>query len=167
MYPGLQEFTQAQQILLFLPGGTDTITFSTAVTNPILAIQNRNATNSDPATLTFSATDEITGSAESELNLAGDLTGCSIATSACTITIPGNVEPTDGTGGIVEVLGTDITSISWTISPGADVGFTVGTVVPEPDSFVLLATVLLAMVLLKLHGRISRGIAPPAMCKRA
>jgi hypothetical protein len=79
-------------------------------------------------------------------------TGCSSVTIACTITIPGNtLTPIAGpeNGGLVEILGTDITSISWTISPGADVGFTVGTAVPEPDSLVLLATGLLAIALLK------------------
>ena len=146
--PGaLQGFSQARQVLGagFVSGGTDTIMFSEPVTNAILAIQNPN--NSNPTTLTFS-------SGLSVLNLGtGNLLGCLSVTTACTITIPATApnSPLPLPGGLVEIVGTNITSFSWiTNSSNAvaneSIGFTVGIhAIPEPNSFLLFAAGLIGL----------------------
>jgi hypothetical protein len=118
---------------LVLFGGTptvNTITFSTAVTNPVLAIFSLGQPGT-PASFEFTQTPTVVAGGPNS-----NFGGGSIIAMGNSVTNPGG----DGNG-TVQFVGT-YTSLSWT-NPSYEnyYGFTVGVVqapVPEPETYVLM-----------------------------
>jgi hypothetical protein len=118
--------------IMQLDGGTDalnTLSFSTPVTDPVIAIWSLGA-GGTPASFVFGATPTF---------VAG---GPSAEFGGSAITVSGNVVSGAEGNGTVQFLGT-YSSITWT-NPGSEFwyGFNVGVAgvasVPEPGTFVLM-----------------------------
>jgi hypothetical protein len=109
--------------------GVNTLTFASAVVDPVFAIWSLGAANA-PASYTFDATPTL------------EAGGPSISFGGQSITVAGKVVSGEEGNGVVQFTGT-FDSISWTITPENFYGFTVGIAgstpsVPEPASLALL-----------------------------
>ena len=120
--------------------GPNTITFSSAIDNPVFAIWSLGAPGT-PATFTFNATPTLEAGGPNSL-----FGGSSISVS-------GNVVSGNEGNGVVQFTGT-FTSISWTNTPENFYAFTVGLNgpsgppgIPQPSSIVLVGIGLAGLVL--------------------
>jgi hypothetical protein len=117
--------------------GTNTLTFASPITNPVVAIWSLGAP-SIPATFTFSA------------NPVLEAGGPNINFGGSSVTVSGNVVSGREGNGVVQFNGT-YSSLSWTDTFESYYGFTVGmaggavAAVPEPGSWALVGTGLLGL----------------------
>jgi len=129
---------------IFLNGsfsGTNTITFSSPVVNPLIAIWSLGAPGA-LATFTFTQTPTLeAGGPNSQFG------GSSIA-------VAGNVVSGQEGNGVVQLTGT-FSSLSWTNTFENFYGFTVGTagVIPEPSGYLILLAGLTLLVVARRRNR--------------
>lgn len=122
-------------------GDTNTLSFDTPVTNPVLAIWSLGQPGSQ-ASFDFDATPTF------------QVGGPNANFGGSAITVTGNVVEGREGNGVVQFNGS-FSSISWTNTPESFYGFTVGTAgditpaIPEPATLALLGAGLLAMALVK------------------
>ena len=129
----------------------ETITFSSPVTNPVIAIWSL---GEDGDAAEFSFTDSFILEAGGPDGIVGgqSIEACNAALTVCSA-IPGSsgtvAYGVEGSGSIM-ILGTNITSISFD-TPNDEwfYGFTVGEQTPEPETLSLLGLGLLALPLLR------------------
>jgi hypothetical protein len=117
------------------PTATNTITFSSPVSNPVFAFWSLGGSGPPPATFTFDATPVLQ---------AG---GPNAAFGGSSITVVGNVVSGMEGNGTVMFVGT-FTSISWTNTFENFYAFTVGTAgnVPEPEMLALFGVAALILM---------------------